>query len=311
MKVGPGIPINGAPRPGGAAILDALMSNPATPGTVIPFALAVVLTAVIRFVGGTTQGRALAIAAAVVAFLVAFLIIESLPPFPPAAAKQKVFYLVLLALVVGLVLDLSGAPRPFARGALLLFPLIGLAWIGWRPLVAGPDVQLILRLAVLWLVSAAILWRLMTLSDRGALGPGVQVLVAAAGTAFVALLGNSASLGVLASSVAAATGGVLSWAFLAAFFSSGRYGFGSVGVLGTGGALLTLVYVLVLFTETVNLIALAVLALVFAADRVAARMPPRRALGRVAQPVVLAALAAIPAAAAVGVALIAQDTSPY
>ena len=143
--------------------------------------------------------------------------------------------------------------------------------------------------------------------------PGVQILVASAGVAVVALIGASASLAQISGGLAAAMGGVLVLAFGALVVFGSRYGFGALGVFGAGGALLAIAYALVLFTEGVSLWALAVLSLVFLTDLVPLKVRVggtmvRRAL----QPVALTIVAAVPTAIAVGLAFISGDgASPY
>ena len=290
-------------------MIEAIRANPLVAGVALPLTVAALLTLAARAIGGPTAGPRYAIAGAVVGFLLAYLAIEALPMLPPPTAKQKVFYLVIIAAAAGLVLDRLDRPALVERACLLLYPVVALVWLAWRPLQAGPDAALIAELVVLWVVSVIVLVRLAAASGSGALRPGPLVVVAAVGAAVVALLGASASLAQLTAAVAAALGGLLSVAFAARLLGRATpYAFGATGVLGLGGALLGLAYIMVLFTPDISRPALAVLILVFVTDLVPHRFARLRgALRRAAGPVVLTALALVPAVIAIAVAWLSFD----
>ncbi len=251
---------------------------------------------------------------AVIGFLVTFAVVEGMPAFPATGAKQKVFFLGVAGVVLGLLLDTRDRSAALERRGMVVFPAVGLLWMAQRLLSFGIDIEILLPLIVLWAVSVVILWRLSQTGVRGdIMVPGVQVLVASFGVSVVALFGASASLAQLSGGLAAATGGVLLLAFLALVVFGSRYGFGAVGVFGAGGTLLALSYVLVLFAEDVSLWALALLSLIFFTDLVPLRMRFGRAVvQRALQPVALTIIAAIPAAVAIGIAfLTGEDASPY
>ena len=286
--------------------MGALMSNPAFLGTVPALVAALLVASPV-----VTRHRWArnAVAAIGAGFIVGFLFIEDVPPVPPVTAKQKLFFAAAVLLVAGIVLEAAGVARRWARVVQWLAPAVVLAWLTAR-LWGRPDVRLVLEFGALLVASAFVLWRLRGASGAGALGPGTQLLVAAAGFSVIAVVGGSASLAMLASSIAAATGGVLAWAYGASLMRNETVEFGAAGWLGAGGALTTLVATTVLFTEGVNRWALAVLLLVFLADRVPVPLPGGMA-GRVLRPVALGVVAAIPAAVAVGIAVLLGDDSPY
>ncbi len=286
--------------------MGALMSNPAFLGTVP--ALVAAFIAASPVVTRHAWARN-AVAAIVVGFLIGFLFIEELPPLPPVTAKQKLFFVAVALLLLGIFFDAGGIGRRTAVRLQWLVPLVILAWLAWR-LLGDPDLRFAGEFIALFAASGFVLWRLRRAGDGGALGPGTQLLVAAAGFSVIAVVGGSASLGMLASSVAAATGAVLVWAYGASVLRDTKLGFGAAGWLGGGGTLMTVAATTVLFTEGVNRIALAVLLLVFLADQVPLPVPGGLA-GRVVRPVALGIVAAIPAAAAVAIAVLLGDDSPY
>ncbi len=253
--------------------------------------------------------------AAGIGFLVAFVLVEGLPAPVATAAKQKVFFIALLGLIAGLLLDASSQRRVTGeRVVILLLPLLALSWMALRLLSFGIAFDVVLSLVLLWLASVVILWRALHSGERGGtLVPGVQLLVSSIGLSVVALLGASASLAQLTAGLAAATGGVLLVAFLTLAVTGQKFGFGATGAFGGVGALLAISYVLVLFTEGVSLWAMAMLALVFLTDMVPARARFGGAVVRRAmQPVVLTVIATIPAAVAVGIAFVTgESASPY
>lgn len=253
-------------------------------------------------------------AAAAIAFLVVYVVVEGVPAFPAAGAKQKVFFLGVVGLVLGLLLDVRDRSAVVERIAIVAFPAAGLLWMAQRLLSFGIELEVLLPLVLLWAGSTVILWRLSQTGEQGGvMVPGVQVLVASIGVSVVALIGASASIAQLAGGLAASMGGVLLFAFAALVVFGSRYGFGALGTLGAGGALLALSYVLVLFTEDVSLWALAILSLIFLTDLVPFKLRfGGAAMRRALQPVAATIVAAIPAAIAIAVAVLTgEDASPY
>ena len=296
-------------------MIEALTTNPAFGATVLPLGVALAATLVFWLIAGPYRAPRIIFAAAVAGILAAYWWIEKLPPVLPVTGKQKLFYFIVLLLVAGWAIDgpqrrqrkMSG----FGRLAWLGLPALALIWLAWRPLLAGPDGQLLIEMAVLWLAAVLVHWRLRGQERAGALVGGVQVLVAAIGLAIVALIGASASLGALAGAVAAAMGGVLLWLYVMVVAHDERFGFGALGWLASAGVLLFIGDLLVLFAPDVNRWSLALLLLVFLADKVPAGRRSRGAMGRAMNPVVLTMIAAVPVVAAVGLAMLSGEASPY
>lgn len=283
-----------------------ILQNPLFQAVLTPFALALILIALIRLAGGARWGGRAAGVALAIGLLVGYVLLEGWPPFPPPAAKQKAFYLIALCGLLGLALDLGRLPVVILRVAAVAFPALCLGWIAWRRLAAGPDGAFVLQLGLLWLGSAAVLWGLADDGRRhGPLAVCVLVIVTAAAAAAIAMLGASISLALLAAAVAAAAGGCAIWIYGERLF--GREAEASAAlVLGGGGALAALAPVMSLYTPQISQPALAVLVLVPFSGLLAGRIPLRGdRLERIASPIILAIVAALPALAAVGVAYLA------
>lgn len=137
---------------------------------------------------------------------------------------------------------------------------------------------------------------------------GAMLFGAALGLGGVALVSASLALGQLAFALATAVGGFMLWNWPKA-----RDEFGLVGVFGAGGAWLILLGLVLLLTDAPPM-ALALLGLVFFADALSERLPPRGgSLGRVLRPVYLVVIAVIPIVLALFISTLGgeDEDSPY
>ena len=267
----------------------------------IPGVIAAFAAGLLWFIGGADRGFAAASGAVGVGVIAAYLAILGAPPAPPAAAMQKLFYIVAGGTVLGVLLDLLRAPPGVTRVLGAVAPTVIMVWFTWRVLT-GLDWREDWLFAVKAVAFAAITGAILAslYRDRGAaVDSGVMVLVAAAGLSGLAFFGSSAVVAQMSGALAAASGGLLIWNWP---FS--RHGFGVAGVLGAGGALVGLAAILLFFSETEPL-ALLVLAGVFIAGAPAMRMVSGRgSFSRAMRPVVLGVIATVPALAALGVAFL-------
>jgi hypothetical protein len=264
----------------------------------LPFVVALLGTGALRLLAGPVHGPRMAGAAVILAFLVAAVGIMGVPLPPPTSASGKVLWIALGAATLGVLVASLRAPRPLARGALVLASGLSIAWLlGWTPPVF-PEVGLLGRGGALWLGLGAALDRLYRVSAKGSDG-AVMLTIAAAGTAAIALLGGAVTLARLAGALAAAAAGFLVWSWPLA-----RYPLGGVAVFGAGMALAGLVAACALHPGTSRLALLALLA-VFFADAALRRLPlPGGELGDAVRTLALAGVCLMPAAAAVLVAYI-------
>jgi hypothetical protein len=203
---------------------------------------------------------------------------------------HKLPYLLALGLAAGVVLDLGGAGRGGAFAAAVALLLAALAWMAW-PQAGRLGEDAWAMLAAAGLVGAAILGSLASAERRSVNAPAMLV-VGGLGLAGVAFNAGSLKLFQLAIALAAAVGGYALWNW-----PKPRHAFGAAGLLGAGLAWVSLALLTLLLTD-VRPGALLALACVFAAAPVARRVPLGRWNRRLAEPLLIALLAAIPVAAA-------------
>ncbi len=283
----------------GSEVVDNLVVYLDGKGIVLPLVLSFVLTGVIRVAMGQSKGCILAVSAVGVTYVITYIALFEWPPFPPIASGQKIAYLAMSGLILGIILDLRPEARSIHRLAAFVWPGVVVGWLGWRQLMnLSTDVLLIS--GILWLAGIFVLLQLFR--NRGpTLESSVVVLFAAIGAGLVALFGASGSIGQQFGVVAAAVGGFILWNWPVP-----RFQFGALGAVGVGGTLMALAAQTVLFTNA-SKTALAITLFVFLtpllADRF--RFSKRPALVTVTFGVV----AAIPAILAAVVAFITTGDS--
>jgi hypothetical protein len=234
-----------------------------------------------------------------VAVLASAVSMFGLPVWPAITGMDKFGHIVIAGLVLGLLLDLGTTP-PRVTAALSVIWLGGLyAWLAW-PQIERVETWWIL--GGLELAGLAIVLRsadLATLDLRAT----VMVLVAALGLGGIVVNSGSLAIAQLGFALAAAVGGFALWNWPTA-----RYRFGAAALLGAVMPLLALAALALLLTETPPW-ALAPLVLVFFADLVSRRLPPRNGRWQeVLAPVYLALIAAVPAALGVVLALLGDGS---
>lgn len=216
--------------------------------------MAIAVTGILRFALGADVGRAVAAGAIAIAFLASFAAVQSWPDFPPRSSGQKLPYIVLFGVVIGLALDALRA-ETFRAIAVVVWPAVIVGWIGWRQLT-GLGAADLATLAVVFAAGVIILHRLHA-HREGPPFAAVTILAASVGTAAIAFMSGAASTAQVLGILAAATGGFLLWNW-----PKPRVPFGAAALMGAGGAYITIFTTGVLFTET-SRIALALMALVF------------------------------------------------
>ena len=186
---------------------DLDQNNPIFQAVIVPFAVAFLVIGPSRLVGWRTGSEVLAGLGVAAGLLTAFVQLRGIPPLPPNSAPEKLFYLIMLAGLIGVALDLLGHPPRIGRLAFVLFPAICLTWFNLRPLLAHPDVGLLIKLALMWAGAAIVLWLVWVANARGgALAGAILILATAVGAAGVAALAPFIGVTLLCASVAAVAG---------------------------------------------------------------------------------------------------------
>jgi hypothetical protein len=236
--------------------------------------------------------------------LLAFVQLRGAPSLPPNSAPEKLFYLILLAGLIGVALDLLGRPLLIGRLASVLFPAICLAWFSLRPLLAGPDVGLLIKLALMWAGAAIVLWQICVATARGgSLAGAILIIATAIGAAGVAALAPFIGVTLLCASVAAVAGAMALWAYGVRLLAGAPMTIGATSLLGAAGGLVATVLLLVLFTASASMAGAALLIAIPFSGLVVERLLLGGGIGRrIFGPVVLAVVAAVPAAGAIGLA---------
>ncbi len=264
---------------------------------VLPLVASLALTGALRFGLGRARGAALASLSIAAAFLFAYAAILTWPGFPPVSSGQKIAYIVLFGLLGGAAIDLAARPPWLERTVVVLWPAVIVAWIAW-PRLTSPTPEILMTSAVLWVVGLFVLDRLRA-GRAPAATAAVVLLASAVGASLVAFLGAAELYAQLLGGLAAATGGFLLWNWPVP-----RYPFGEAAVLGAGGAFLSSVTILVLFSD-ISILALAFVLPVFGVPLLVQRLPLARK--RMLAPVVLGAICLIPVTVAVGIAFSSNE----
>ena len=283
--------------------LRSFVDDPHFAASLLPLGVAFLSAGVIRLAGGAGRGATFADAGIGLGILAVFLALYRAIPFLSHVSDHAVGEAALAGLGLGAMLTLGHAGSLLRRAAAVVMALAILYRLGGLAMMQGA------RLDALVVVLAAVggvlaLLRLEAAGGRGA-NPLVLLLVASVGLAGVAYVGASVSLAQLAGGIAAAAAGFLLWNWPVA-----RWRFGAMGVLAGGGAFVAAAAGLALrLTGPPYLsLSLALLLLVFLAEPVAARLafgrPGGGLVARAAAPVALGLVAAVPALAAIGLAVL-------
>lgn len=253
---------------------------------IVPLALALVLTGVLRLAGGARIGPRIAASSIVISFLAAYALTSGVPPFPPRASTQKVFYVALGSGLAGVVLELARATPLAARVVAAVAALAVAAWLGW-PLArsVGGIAYLMWAGAAAWGVVAS--WRSLPDRDAG-LAPAVPLLAAAAGSAAIAYFGATLSAAMYGAALACSLGGFMLWNW-----PKPRFAVAEPVALGAGVTLAGLVSLLVFYT-TASRLALVLLLGVFFAGPAARRVSGRLYREKSASGPVILLLACVP-----------------
>lgn len=245
--------------------MDDLVTEVLIKGVAIPIAVAVFCTLFFRFCFGHSWGNRIANASIGIAALVGFTLLFTWPDFPPKSAGQKLVFITLAGLVIGLIIDLLKTPMIFKYLAIILWPASIIGWLGWRQ-VTALNFESGLTLGLLFVAAIFMFDRLANSGARTS-NASVVLLVACLGASALALIGASGSLSQKYAILAASAGG-----FLLCNWPTPRFNFGTVALMAGGGAFLALTTSVVLFSE-IHLYSFALIVLVFLAPIGAQKLP--------------------------------------
>jgi hypothetical protein len=263
----------------------------------IPLAAAAVAAGLLRLVAGPTRGAAMAGGAICLGFLAGYGLTLGIPAVWPTASSQKVFFIAAAGGIAGLALDLSVESRRLTLPVAVAATTVALAWLGWSRL-AIPDWADAVTLAIVAGSGTLALVGLHARSEEPA-ECAAKLLVASAALAALALLGASASTAQLCGALAAATGGFGLWVW-----PRPRLRFGASALLGGGLVFVVLAGSAAVFTNAAKPALLLLLPIFFAERALGRHGAGFRRGNRPLKPVLVTAVALIPAVAAVGLAVL-------
>jgi hypothetical protein len=269
-------------------ILDDPFIMSAAIATLLPLVTALVLTGALGLIASPRAAGFVI----VIAFIAVHLVVFGWPIVLPRSSLQKIVYIAVAGLVLGVVLDRRAAGLPA-----LIWSAVIVAWLGWQQLIGMEPVDLV-RIVLLWLAGAFMFDRLLVLPTADIAAP-IMLLVAALGTSLIAFLGYAESLSQLAAALAAGAGGFLLWNW-----PKRRFVFGAGAVLSAATALFAVATTIMLFTRS-SILAMAILLAVFLTSSLRTRIPlgSRPVLG----PVVLALVGMLPVLIAIAVAVLSAS----
>ena len=255
--------------------------------TIVPLVASFAIVGILGLLAGPS-GAGAAIAAA---FLVSYYLILGMPAFPPVSATQKIAYLALLGLALGVALDIAGPRRWLGWSAIVLYPAAVVGWLGWTVLTSGGTG--LAALAILWIAGVLVFERLFALRGAAIASP-TMLLAAAFGASLVAFIGAASSFSQLLAACTAGAGGFLLWNW-----PKVRFPFSAGAIFGGGGAFYAVAASSVLFSDSAKA-ASALILLVFAVGFLHPRM--NTAARPVSGPILFGLVCAIPAVAAILIA---------
>lgn len=277
-----------------------MLDNPIVWAMLVCFALGVVLAGIVRIRRWPVLTSLVPPAVFGAAYVLTY---QQIPPFPPVGSTNKIFYIWIAAILVGLAVELGPKAAWLARALAVLVPALIVVWIGW-PRLSNPDPALAAAMIGLWLGGALVLLQLVDVTaatpetNGGSLVAGAILIALTVGFAPVALLGASSTSLMLCLAAAAGFGAAAIWELVVP-----RGGFGPVAIFGSAGGLLAVVDTVTLITRQIDPFALALLLLIPYVGPIGARfLLPGRIRGRARQ-ILVGLLAASPILAVAAILL--------
>lgn len=258
----------------------------------LPLALTLALTALLRWLLGARWGTVLAAAAIGIALLVAHGLTFGLPAWPPRSGLQKLPLLFSGMLAGGVIIDIIKPGRIAVVVATTAAVVVIAGWLGWPQLKSGES-GVMLLLASTSLLALVSLAGLVRAKPQGA-NRSAMIVLAALGLAGASFNAGSLALFQIALALAAAVGGFALWNWPRPRLPLATSGL-AVGALGCFAVTL-----LLLLLTQIRPWMLLPLPLIFVSDAVSRRLPVPKAFRRTTiEPLYIAAIGSIPAVAAI------------
>lgn len=271
---------------------------------VVPVVATVLAALLVRLIGGRIAAARFASVAVPVGLIAGYAVDPGWPWTPPTAAVDKLAWMSLGGLLLGLAIDLATRGRIGPTVAALAWPALGMAWLGGNGLLNDEGANLY-RYGEVSLVLGLLLARLAQLSGDGLQAP-VTGAVVAAGVGCLGLVSGEPGLAAVGLPLAAAG---LGW--VVCNWPRRRFGFRAAGLLGGSGVALVLAGNAALLTRVNATLVLLVLGTVLiqpVAMTAAARVPGFA--GPALRPLAAAAVLAVPSAVTVVLAWLAPGLIP-
>ena len=285
-----------------------IFQDPLYRAAILPFGGTVILALVVRVLGGADLGRHYTGAVVGAVFLWVCGMVLGIPEFPPRADSSAVAYILLIAWVLGLGLDLLERLGYWnSTFEFVILAILGAGIIWW---LNGADLEFLTRgtegltAAIIYMVWLLLAGRFRTVSKDAHI-PAIMMTITATGVGIAAWIAVLPADSELAFGLASALLG-----FFVLNLPGGRNPFSS-SLLLAGSAALLVISIRLLQTVDISGIALLILVLIGYADTVSkhADFGPR-----FAQPVIkilaLILLSAIPVALTAAATLVEMQFQP-
>jgi hypothetical protein len=261
--------------------VDAVLENPIFVAALVCFLLGFGLSGLVRILPLLPLGSMVSPSVFLASYVLTY---QQVPTFPPIGATNKIFYIAVVATLIGFVLDLLPQIKNYSKILAAIISLLIVGWIAY-PRFAKADMDLMATSLALWLGGIALLWPLDTVAktaiERNGVGVAGTAMLASLllGFAPVALFGGSSTSMMLCLAAVPGLAAVALWELVVP-----RLAFDASAVFGVGCGLLAIINTVTLITRQVDLAALALLLLIPYTGEVSARLlPPNRIRGRVRQ----------------------------
>jgi hypothetical protein len=139
-------------------LVDAVLENPIFVAALICFVLGFGLSGLVRILPVLALGSMVSPSVFLASYVLTY---QQVPTFPPVGATNKIFYIAVVATLIGFILDLLPLIKNYGKIFAAIMSLSIVGWIAY-PRFAKPDMDLIVTSLGLWLGGIALLWPLDT-----------------------------------------------------------------------------------------------------------------------------------------------------